>query len=166
MDIGNATSKELAQNFRVSVRRIQQLQQEGVIHSGTEKGKYNFLTSCVSYIHYLSDKIKSGTATINEERALKLRSDRKMSDLKFEEKKGLLIARAYSEVCIGKLGSEITKEHDRLLADFKQMGMSDKMLVQATEAVIAVRKRCADLRLNPEDFDEDFTVITEDDLEG
>lgn len=75
-------------------RRIQQLVTEGVIPR-VGRGKYN-LAACVrAYIVYLqqqlesahADSMRSGNAVVNEERALSLRVQRELNQLKLEERK-------------------------------------------------------------------------------
>lgn len=62
-------SKVIAQLFGVSVRRIQQLTQDGVletVHISGQRNKYDLIPTIQAYIKYLSDKAYGREAKLSE----------------------------------------------------------------------------------------------------
>ena len=62
-------SKVIAQLFGVSVRRIQQLTQDGVletVHISGQRNKYHLIPTIQAYIKYLSDKAYGREAKLSE----------------------------------------------------------------------------------------------------
>lgn len=62
-------SKVIAQLFGVSVRRIQQLTQDGVletVHTPGQRNKYDLIPTIQAYIKYLSDKAYGREAKLSE----------------------------------------------------------------------------------------------------
>lgn len=67
------SSKEIAQFFQVSTRRVEQLKAEGVIKGEGKPTKYDFIPTGMAYIKYLSDKAygreqKENMARLEEEK--------------------------------------------------------------------------------------------------
>ena len=77
------TTKEIAQFFQVSTRRVEQLKAEGVIKGEGKPTRYDFIPTGMAYIKYLSDKAngrekKEATAEL-EERKLRAEAEIKES---------------------------------------------------------------------------------------
>lgn len=74
-------SKVIAQLFGVSVRRIQQLTQDGVletVHISGQRNKYDLIPTIQAYIKYLSDKAYGREAKLSETELRKRSCKRKL----------------------------------------------------------------------------------------
>lgn len=114
----------ISQLFGVSVRRIQQLTQEGVLSTTkTPEGRrYDLVPTIQSYIKYLSDKAygkaKSETEAQLKEKKLK-------ADIALKESQGEL-HRLKTEIATGQYISieEIKMDYSRFFVSFKKFAMS------------------------------------------
>lgn len=83
-------SKVIAQLFGVSVRRIQQLTQDGVletVHISGQRNKYDLIPTIQAYIKYLSDKAYGKNRS---EKELELREQKLQADIALKESQGEL----------------------------------------------------------------------------
>lgn len=83
------STKEIAQFFQVSTRRVEQLKAEGVIKGEGKPTKYDFIPTGMAYIKYLADKAhgreqKQMTAELEER---KLKADAEIKEAKAEAAK-------------------------------------------------------------------------------
>ncbi len=114
----------IAQLFGVSVRRIQQLTQEGVISTiQTKEGRrYDLVPTIQKYIKYLSDKAygKSKSETEAQLKEQKLRAD-----IALKESQGEL-HKLKTEIAAGQYISveEIKMDYSRFFVTFKKFAMS------------------------------------------
>lgn len=117
-------TKVIAQLFGLTVRRIQQLTQDGVLETvKTSKGRrYDLVPTIQSYIKYLSDKAygkaKSETEAELKEKKLK-------ADIALKESQGEL-HRLKTEIATGQYLSieEIKMDYSRFFVSFKKFAMS------------------------------------------
>jgi phage terminase Nu1 subunit (DNA packaging protein) len=115
----------IAQLFGVTVRRIQQLTQEGVLPTTqtAEGRRYDLVPTIQSYVRYLSDKAygKSGKS----EREVQLREQKLQADIALKESQGEL-HRLRTEIASGKFISieEATLDYVRFFVTFKRFAMS------------------------------------------
>ena len=117
-------TKVIAQLFGVTVRRIQQLTQDGVLETvKTPKGRrYDLVPTIQNYIKYLSDKAygkaKSETEAELKEKKLK-------ADIALKESQGEL-HRLKTEIATGQYISieEIKMDYSRFFVSFKKFAMS------------------------------------------
>lgn len=114
----------IAQLFGVSVRRIQQLTQEGVISTiQTKEGRrYDLVPTIQKYIKYLSDKAygKSKSETEAQLKEQKLRAD-----IALKESQGEL-HKLKTEIAAGQYISveEIKMDYSRFFVSFKKFALS------------------------------------------
>lgn len=130
MDDGRVSNKGfyrveiIAQLFGVSVRRIQQLTQEGVLPTTetAEGRRYDLVPTVQSYTKYLSDKAYGKNRS---ERELELREQKLQAEIGLKESQGEL-HRLKTEIAAGRYVAieEITLDYQRFFVTFKKFAMS------------------------------------------
>lgn len=114
----------IAQLFGVSVRRIQQLTQEGVLPTTeTPEGRrYDLVPTIQSYVQYLSDKAYGKNRSEKEN---ELREKKMNAEIALKESQGEL-HRLKTEIAAGKYISleEVTLDYTRFFVTFKRFAMS------------------------------------------
>lgn len=114
----------IAQLFGVTVRRIQQLTQEGVLPTTeTADGRrYDLVPTIQNYVKYLSDKAHGKNRS---ERELQLREQKLEADVALKESQGEL-HRLKTDIASGKYISveEVTLDYTRFFMIFKRFAMS------------------------------------------
>lgn len=114
----------IAQLFGVSVRRIQQLTQEGVLPTTeTPEGRrYDLVPTIQNYVQYLSDKAYGKNRS---EKELELREQKMKAEIALKESQGEL-HRLKTEIAAGKYISleEVTLDYTRFFVTFKRFAMS------------------------------------------
>jgi phage terminase Nu1 subunit (DNA packaging protein) len=114
----------IAQLFGVSVRRIQQLTQEGVLPTTeTPEGRrYDLVPTIQSYVQYLSDKAYGKNRSEKEN---ELREQKMKAEIALKESQGEL-HRLKTEIAAGKYISleEVTLDYTRFFVTFKRFAMS------------------------------------------
>ena len=115
----------IAQLFGVSVRRIQQLTQDGVLQTvKTSSGrKYDLIPTIQKYVKYLSDKAYGRTKTSGRENELK---EQKMeAEIALKQSQGEL-HRIKTEIVEGKYidKSEVQLDYRRFFMNFKKFTLS------------------------------------------
>ena len=115
----------IAQLFGVSVRRIQQLTQDGVLQTvKTSSGrKYDLIPTIQKYVKYLSDKAYGRTKTSGRENELK---EQKMeAEIALKQSQGEL-HRIKTEIVEGKYidKSEVQLDYCRFFMNFKKFTLS------------------------------------------
>jgi phage terminase Nu1 subunit (DNA packaging protein) len=114
----------IAQLFGVSVRRIQQLTQEGVLPTTeTPEGRrYDLVPTIQSYVQYLSDKAYGKNRS---EKETELREQKMKAEIALKESQGEL-HRLKTEIAAGKYISleEVTLDYTRFFVTFKRFAMS------------------------------------------
>ena len=114
----------IAQLFGVSVRRIQQLTQEGVLPTTetSEGRRYDLVPTIQSYVQYLSDKAYGKNRS---EKELELREQKMKAEIALKESQGEL-HRLKTEIAAGKYISleEVTLDYTRFFVTFKRFAMS------------------------------------------
>lgn len=119
----------IAQLFGVSVRRIQQLTQEGIIATSKliEDGKtvrrYDLVPTIQNYIKYLSEKAYGKSGRTDKE--LELREQKMQADIALKESQGEL-HRLKTEIAAGKYISveEVKLDYSKFFVTFKKFAMS------------------------------------------
>lgn len=82
---GNMVStKEIAQFFQVSTRRVEQLKAEGIIKGEGKPTKYDFIPTGMAYIKYLSDKANGRE---KKETVAKLEEDKLRAEAEIKQAK-------------------------------------------------------------------------------
>lgn len=130
---GMYRTEVIAQLFGVSVRRIQQLTQEGVIkteavtivengHSRKER-RYDLVTTIQRYVKYLSDKAYGKMHRTDKE--IELREQKMEADIALKESQGEL-HRLKTEIAAGQYISvdEVKMDYARFFISFKKFAMS------------------------------------------
>ena len=114
----------IAQLFGVTVRRIQQLTQEGVLPTTeTPEGRrYDLVPTIQKYVQYLSDKAYGKNRS---EKETELRQQKLEADIALKESQGEL-HRLRTEIAAGKYISieEVTLDYTRFFVTFKKFAMS------------------------------------------
>lgn len=114
----------IAQLFGVSVRRIQQLTQEGVLPTteAPEGRRYDLVPTIQSYVQYLSDKAYGKNRSEKEN---ELREKKMNAEIALKESQGEL-HRLKTEIAAGKYISleEVTLDYTRFFVTFKRFAMS------------------------------------------
>lgn len=137
----------IAQLFGVSVRRIQQLTQDGVISTtkiiedGRTVRRYDLVPTIQSYIKYLSEKAYGRQGRTDKE--IELREQKMEADIALKESQGEL-HRLKTEIAAGKYISveEVKMDYSKFFVVFKKFAVSIPARVvgmlsgqlQATEA--------------------------------
>lgn len=119
----------IAQLFGVSVRRIQQLTQEGiistteVIEDGRKQRRYDLVPTIQKYVKYLSDKAygKQGRT----EKEMELREQKMQADIALKESQGEL-HRLKTSIAAGDYISieEVKLDYAKFFVVFKKFAMS------------------------------------------
>ena len=114
----------IAQLFSVSVRRIQQLTQEGVLPTTetVEGRRYDLVPTIQSYVKYLSDKAYGKNRS---EKELELREQKMKADIALKESQGEL-HRLKTEIAAGKYISveEVQVDYSKFFVVFKKFALS------------------------------------------
>lgn len=114
----------IAQLFGVSVRRIQQLTQEGIISTTeTPEGRrYDLVPTVQNYVQYLSDKAYGKNRS---EKETELREQKMKAEIALKESQGEL-HRLKTDIAAGKYISieEVTLDYTRFFVVFKKFAMS------------------------------------------
>lgn len=114
----------IAQLFGVTVRRIQQLTQEGVLPTTEtiEGRRYDLVPTIQSYVQYLSDKAYGKNRS---EKELELREQKMKAEIALKESQGEL-HRLRTDIAAGKYISveEVTLDYTRFFVTFKKFAMS------------------------------------------
>jgi phage terminase Nu1 subunit (DNA packaging protein) len=117
-------SKVIASLFGVTVRRIQQLTQDGAISTvKTPQGmRYDLVATIQAYIKYLSDKANGKTKS---DTVAKLEEQKLRAEIALKESQGEL-HRLRTEIAIGRYLSieEIKEDYTRFFISFKKFAMS------------------------------------------
>ena len=114
----------IAQLFGVTVRRIQQLTQEGVLPTTetSEGRRYDLVPTIQKYVQYLSDNAYGKNRS---EKETELRQQKLEADIALKESQGEL-HRLKTEIAAGKYISieEVTLDYTRFFVTFKKFAMS------------------------------------------
>lgn len=114
----------IAQLFGVSVRRIQQLTQEGIINTvqTSEGRRYELAPTIQKYVKYLSDKAYGKSKSEVE---LQLKENKLRAEIALKESQGEL-HKLRTEIAAGRYISveEIKMDYSRFFITFKNFAMS------------------------------------------
>ena len=118
-------SKVIAQLFGVSVRRIQQLTQEGIIETTQVPGegrRYELVPTIQAYTKYLADKAYGREQS---DREAELKEQKMKADIALKESQGEL-HRLKTDIAAGKYIAveEVTMDYERFFVTFKNFAMS------------------------------------------
>lgn len=149
---GYAKVDAIAQLFGVSVRRVQQLTQDGVIStvSTSEGRRYELAPTIQKYIQYLSDKAYGKSKSETESR---LREQKLRAEVALKESQGEL-HKLRTEIAAGKYISveEVKIDYSRFFVSFKKFALSipSKVAGRLTGFVDPVEVRQVENDLNKE----------------
>lgn len=118
----------IAQLFGVTVRRVQQLTQEGIIHTtpvlenGRTVRRYDLVPTIQDYIKYLSDKAYGKQHRTEKE--IQLREQKLQADVALKESQGEL-HKLKTEIAAGKYISveEVRLDYARFFVTFKRFAL-------------------------------------------
>ena len=118
-------SKVIAQLFGVSVRRIQQLTQEGIIETTQVPGegrRYELVPTIQAYTKYLADKAYGREQS---DREAELKEQKMKADIALKESQGEL-HRLKTDIAAGKYIAveEVRMDYERFFVTFKNFAMS------------------------------------------
>ena len=118
-------SKVIAQLFGVSVRRIQQLTQEGIIETTQVPGegrRYELVPTIQAYTKYLADKAYGREQS---DREAELKEQKMKADIAQKESQGEL-HRLKTDIAAGKYIAveEVRMDYERFFVTFKNFAMS------------------------------------------
>ena len=118
-------SKVIAQLFGVSVRRIQQLTQEGIIETTQVPGegrRYELVPTIQAYTKYLADKAYGREQSARE---AELKEQKMKADIALKESQGEL-HRLKTDIAAGKYIAveEVRMDYERFFVTFKNFAMS------------------------------------------
>jgi len=122
---GNFQRKEIiAQLFGVSVRRVEQLVQEGVISTTkTADGtRFDLVPTIQKYVQYLSDKAYGKNRS---EKEMELKEQKMKAEIALKESQGEL-HRLKTDIAAGKYIAveEVVMDYQRFFLQFKKFAMS------------------------------------------
>ena len=114
----------IASLFGVSVRRVQQLTQEGIISTTktTEGNRYDLAPTIQKYIKYLSDKAYGKS---RNEKEMELREQKLQAEIALKESQGEM-HRLKTEIASGKYIDieEVKMDYSRFFVAFKKFALS------------------------------------------
>lgn len=119
--------EEIAKIFGVTVRRVQQLTQEGIIQSTKQPGVngrvYDLIPTCTNYIAHLAAKANGKRGVTDEE--AKLKEQKLKAEVALRESQGEL-HRIRTEIAAGKYISidEVRIDYARFFVTFKKFATS------------------------------------------
>lgn len=118
-------SKVIAQLFGVSVRRIQQLTQEGIIETTQVPGegrRYELVPTIQAYTKYLADKAYGREQS---DREAELKEQKMKADIALKESQGEL-HRLKTDIAAGLYITieEVTLDYERFFLSFKKFALS------------------------------------------
>ena len=116
--------EDIASLFGVSVRRVQQLTQEGIISTTktTEGNRYDLAPTIQKYIKYLSDKAYGKS---RNEKEMELREQKLQAEIALKESQGEM-HRLKTEIASGKYIDieEVKMDYSRFFVAFKKFALS------------------------------------------
>lgn len=114
----------IAQLFGVTVRRIQQLTQEGILPTTetTEGRRYDLVPTIQSYVQYLSDKAYGKNRS---EKEMELKEQKLQAEIALKESQGEL-HQLKTAIAAGKYIAveEVTLDYQRFFVTFKKFALS------------------------------------------
>lgn len=122
---GYARVEQIAQIFGVSVRRVQQLTQEGIIKTVSVPGqgrRYEWIPTIKTYIQYLSDKAYGKGRS---ERESELKEQKLQADIALKESQGEL-HRLKTDIAAGRYIDieEVAMDYQKFFTVFKRFALS------------------------------------------
>lgn len=121
---GHYRVEVVAQLFGVSVRRVQQLTQEGVLPTvqTAEGRRYDLVPTIQRYIQHLSDKAYGKNRS---EKEMELKEQKLQADIALKESQGEL-HRLKTDIASGRYISveEVTLDYQRFFVTFKKFALS------------------------------------------
>ena len=115
----------IAKLFGLTVRRVQQITQEGIIHTENAPGgrRYNFVSTMQEYVKHLSDKAYGKTASADNETALK--EQKLKAEVRLKESQAEL-HQLKTDIAAGKYLSldEVKLDYGRFMTNFKKLALA------------------------------------------
>lgn len=132
---GMYRTKIIAQLFGITVRRVQQLTQEGILQtSETAEGRrYDLVPTIQSYVQYLSDK---AYGRAHSEKELELKEQKLTAEIALKESQGEL-HKLKAQIAAGKYITveEVTVDYQAFFLQFKKFakGMAPRLVDSISE---------------------------------
>lgn len=143
----------IAQLFGVSVRRVQQLTQEGVIRTAEVPGqgrRYELVPTIKTYIQYLSDKAYGKSKS---EKEAELKEQKLQAEIALKESQGEL-HRMRREIAAGKYIDieEVALDYQKFFVVFKRFALSipARLVSMISDQVSPVEARRIEKEMNEE----------------
>jgi phage terminase Nu1 subunit (DNA packaging protein) len=162
-----ATQLEVSEHLDLSVRQVQRLIKNGVMPSAKGKGGYDLNACTKSYIYYLRAASKAGdgeddTKTqenidINRERALNLRVDTRLKELKEQQIRRELAPVDALEWVLSKTAAQIAAQLDAIPMRVKRRDktLTVKQVELVSREIIRCQNACANLTLDLDEYEEE-----------
>ena len=143
----------IGQLFGVSVRRIQQLTQEGVIRTVEVPGqgrRYELVPTIKTYIQYLSDKAYGKS---NSEKEAELKEQKLQAEIALKESQGEM-HRMRREIAAGKYldADEVALDYQKFFVVFKRFALSipARLVSMISDQVAPLEARKIEKEMNEE----------------
>ena len=143
----------IGQLFGVSVRRIQQLTQEGVIRTVEVPGqgrRYELVPTIKTYIQYLSDKAYGKSKS---EKEAELKEQKLQAEIALKESQGEM-HRMRREIAAGKYldADEVALDYQKLFVVFKRFALSipARLVSMISDQVAPLEARKIEKEMNEE----------------
>ena len=143
----------IGQLFGVSVRRIQQLTQEGVIRTGEVPGqgrRYELVPTIKTYIQYLSDKAYGKSKS---EKEAELKEQKLQAEIALKESQGEM-HRMRREIAAGKYldTDEVALDYQKFFVVFKRFALSipARLVSMISDQVAPLEARKIEKEMNEE----------------
>ena len=143
----------IGQLFGVSVRRIQQLTQEGVIRTVEVPGqgrRYELVPTIKTYIQYLSDKAYGKSKS---EKEAELKEQKLQAEIALKESQGEM-HRMRREIAAGKYldADEVALDYQKFFVVFKRFALSipARLVSMISDEVVPVEARKSEMEMNEE----------------
>lgn len=143
----------IAQLFGVSVRRVQQLTQDGVIKTSEVPGqgrRYELVPTIKTYIQYLSDKAYGKSKS---EKEAELREQKLEAEIALKESQGEL-HRMRREIAAGKYIDieEVALDYKKFFVTFKRFALSipARLVSMVSDQISPVEARRIEKEMNEE----------------
>lgn len=150
---GHVRVEVIAKIFGVSVRRVQQLTQEGIIQTEEVIGegrRYEFVQTLENYIQYLSDKAygKSGS-----EKETELKRQKLEAEIALKESQGE-IHRIKAEIAAGKYidVDEVALDYQKFFVAFKRfaLGIPPRLVSMVSDSLEPLEARHVEKEMGAE----------------
>ncbi len=146
-------AETIAEIFGITVRRVQQLTQEGIIKTTDGKGrarKYELVPTIKMYIQYLSNK---AYGKVKSEKEAELRQQKLEAEIALKESQGE-IHRIRAEIAAGKYidVEEVTLDYQKFFVVFKRfaLGIPSRLVSMVNDSLEPLEARRVEKEMSAE----------------